>query len=225
MSLTFASACQDSALPHVVSLYDCVSFCLQDVPLNNEKQPDLQSGVIACCSAIHQSVERHSVRYFEELRRHNYVSIALTCCVLVCVHWSVQLCKISIMSNLCAAAIMLPCQTRIAWPSNLGNSIVVKTSKAPLQSLGVMAMQVTPASYLELLTTFIKLLAEKRKDIGVSRQRLEAGLSKLLTTAAQVEVMQVTCSTCVLRSPDFVGSCKLLQAQVSSNVESELYVT
>jgi len=53
------------------------------------------------------------------------------------------------------------------------------------------ALQVTPASYLELLTTFIKLLAEKRKDIGVSRQRLEAGLSKLLTTAAQVEVMQV----------------------------------
>ena len=52
-------------------------------------------------------------------------------------------------------------------------------------------LQVTPASYLELLTTFIKLLAEKRKDIGVSRQRLEAGLSKLLTTAAQVEVMQV----------------------------------
>lgn len=51
--------------------------------------------------------------------------------------------------------------------------------------------QVTPASYLELLTTFIKLLAEKRKDIGISRQRLEAGLSKLLTTAAQVEVMQV----------------------------------
>ena len=52
-------------------------------------------------------------------------------------------------------------------------------------------LQVTPASYLELLTTFIKLLAEKRKDIGVSRQRLEAGLSKLLTTAAQVELMQV----------------------------------
>ncbi len=52
-------------------------------------------------------------------------------------------------------------------------------------------LQVTPASYLELLTTFIKLLAEKRKDIGVSRQRLEAGLSKLLTTAAQVEIMQV----------------------------------
>ena len=51
-------------------------------------------------------------------------------------------------------------------------------------------LQVTPASYLELLTTFIKLLAEKRKDIGVSRQRLEAGLSKLLTTASQVEVMQ-----------------------------------
>ena len=52
-------------------------------------------------------------------------------------------------------------------------------------------LQVTPASYLELLTTFIKLLGEKRKDIGISKQRLEAGLSKLLTTATQVEVMQV----------------------------------
>ena len=51
--------------------------------------------------------------------------------------------------------------------------------------------QVTPASYLELLTTFINLLAEKRKDIGISKQRLEAGLSKLLTAASQVEVMQV----------------------------------
>ena len=50
-----------------------VCVCVQEVPLNNERQPDLQTGVIACCSAIHQSVERNSVRYFEELRRHNYV--------------------------------------------------------------------------------------------------------------------------------------------------------
>lgn len=56
----------------------------------------------------------------------------------------------------------------------------------------------TPASYLELLTTFIKLLAEKRKDIGVSKQRLEAGLSKLLTTATQVELMQVSYDMYVL---------------------------
>lgn len=50
-------------------------LCVQEVPLNNERQPDLQQGVIACCSAIHQSVERNSLRYFEELRRHNYVSL------------------------------------------------------------------------------------------------------------------------------------------------------
>lgn len=50
---------------------------------------------------------------------------------------------------------------------------------------------VTPTSYLELLTTFIKLLGEKRREIDVSRRRLETGLDKLLSTAAQVEVMQV----------------------------------
>lgn len=47
---------------------------MQDVPLDNDRQPELQKGVIACCSAIHQSVERNSALYFEQLRRHNYVS-------------------------------------------------------------------------------------------------------------------------------------------------------
>ena len=56
------------------SLLNLGGLFVQEVPLNNERQPDLQQGVIACCSAIHQSVERNSLRYFEELRRHNYVS-------------------------------------------------------------------------------------------------------------------------------------------------------
>ncbi len=45
---------------------------------------------------------------------------------------------------------------------------------------------VTPTSYLELLTTFIKLLSEKRNEISERRRRLESGLDKLLSTAAQV---------------------------------------
>ena len=48
----------------------------------------------------------------------------------------------------------------------------------------------TPTSYLELLTTFIKLLGEKREDIITQRGRLEIGLEKLMSTAAEVEVMQ-----------------------------------
>ena len=44
----------------------------------------------------------------------------------------------------------------------------------------------TPTSYLELLTTFIKLLGEKRMEINETRRRLEVGLQKLLTTAQQV---------------------------------------
>ncbi len=49
---------------------------------------------------------------------------------------------------------------------------------------------VTPTSYLELLGTFIRLLAAKRTEIMEGRRRLEVGLQKLLSTAAQVEVMQ-----------------------------------
>jgi dynein heavy chain len=60
----------------------------------------LLQGVVDSCVFIHQSVERMSLRFYEELRRHNYV---------------------------------------------------------------------TPTSYLELLTTFAKLLDEKRSEIDGKR--------------------------------------------------------
>ncbi|GBF98747.1 dynein heavy chain axonemal [Raphidocelis subcapitata] len=78
-------------------------------------------GVVSCCVAMHRSVEARSRRYYEELRRYNYV---------------------------------------------------------------------TPTSYLELLTTFLRLLGEKRTETTAQKRRLEAGLEKLTSTALQVESMQ-----------------------------------
>jgi len=49
---------------------------------------------------------------------------------------------------------------------------------------------VTPTSYLELLSTFLKLLAEKRTEVTSAKKRLESGLDKLTSTANQVEDMQ-----------------------------------
>lgn len=45
---------------------------------------------------------------------------------------------------------------------------------------------VTPTSYLELLTTFLKLLSEKRAETTAQKRRLEGGLGKLTSTAEQV---------------------------------------
>lgn len=45
---------------------------------------------------------------------------------------------------------------------------------------------VTPTSYLELLNTFLRLLGEKRADVSAAKKRLESGLDKLSSTAAQV---------------------------------------
>ncbi|KAI5076359.1 hypothetical protein GOP47_0008424 [Adiantum capillus-veneris] len=81
----------------------------------------LVSAVVEVCVYIHQSVERTSKEFYEEQRRHVYV---------------------------------------------------------------------TPTSYLELLHTYIKLLDEKREELGQLKGRLEAGLDKLETTAKDVEVMQ-----------------------------------
>ncbi len=82
---------------------------------------ELLSGVVSSCVAVHQTVEARSKKFYDELRRFNYV---------------------------------------------------------------------TPTSYLELLSTFNRLLGEKRTAIGEKRRRLEGGLQKLASTAAQVELMQ-----------------------------------
>lgn len=92
-----------------------------DTELNCVKYPNLLDGVVECCMCIHQSVDTISQRYYDELRRYNYV---------------------------------------------------------------------TPTSYLELLSTFTKLLDEKRMEISTTKSRLEIGLDKLLSTAQEVEVMQ-----------------------------------
>ena len=49
---------------------------------------------------------------------------------------------------------------------------------------------VTPTSYLELLSTYEKLLAEKREVVGGLCQRLTVGLGKLIKTGEEVAVMQ-----------------------------------
>eukprot|EP00744_Colponema_vietnamica_P000902 GILI01001554.1.p1 GENE.GILI01001554.1~~GILI01001554.1.p1 ORF type:complete len:2075 (+),score=684.51 GILI01001554.1:415-6225(+) len=50
---------------------------------------------------------------------------------------------------------------------------------------------VTPTSYLELLTVFRVLLAEKRQEVGTLKNRLQGGLDKLMHAAEQVAEMQV----------------------------------
>ncbi|KNE55583.1 hypothetical protein AMAG_01474 [Allomyces macrogynus ATCC 38327] len=50
---------------------------------------------------------------------------------------------------------------------------------------------VTPTSYLELIQTFKVLLASKRKEIQLLRNRYETGLDQLASASAQVATMQV----------------------------------
>ena len=105
------------------ALKDVAFNFFADIPLgeSDESSGKMLKAVVSSCVHIHQSVEKQSIRFFDELRRHNYV---------------------------------------------------------------------TPTSYLELLSTFIKLIDERREEIGTTRRRLEIGLAKLLSTADEVEVMK-----------------------------------
>ncbi|GMH41773.1 hypothetical protein BSKO_09683 [Bryopsis sp. KO-2023] len=49
---------------------------------------------------------------------------------------------------------------------------------------------VTPTSYLELITTFAALLAQKGTEISAAKKRCEMGLEKLEFTVKQVNIMQ-----------------------------------
>jgi dynein heavy chain, axonemal len=51
---------------------------------------------------------------------------------------------------------------------------------------------VTPTSYLELLSTYNKVLTAKRKEVGTLRDRLSIGVDKLVTTEKQVNELKAT---------------------------------
>ena len=102
------------------ALQSVANYFLNDVDTSIGDQ-DVKAGIVSACQFIHQSVEGQTKVFYEQLRRHCYV---------------------------------------------------------------------TPTSYLELLNTFIKLLGEKRQEVGVMRDRLQTGLDKLGSTAKEVAVMQ-----------------------------------
>ncbi|KAK3247674.1 hypothetical protein CYMTET_42830 [Cymbomonas tetramitiformis] len=103
------------------ALISVANTFFNDVDFGEGAGPEVADGVVKSCVFVHQSVEKMSVRFFDELRRFNYV---------------------------------------------------------------------TPTSYLEMLTTFIKVLGEKREEIKTMRHRLQVGLDKLNTTASEVQVME-----------------------------------
>ena len=51
---------------------------------------------------------------------------------------------------------------------------------------------VTPTSYLELLSTYNKVLSEKRVEVGTLRDRLTIGVDKLMSTEKAVNELQAT---------------------------------
>jgi dynein heavy chain len=51
---------------------------------------------------------------------------------------------------------------------------------------------VTPTSYLELLSTYNKVLIEKRKEVGTLRDRLKIGVDKLISTEKAVNELQAS---------------------------------
>ena len=68
---------------------------------------------------------------------------------------------------------------------------------------------VTPTSYLELLSSFGKLIGMKRQEVSTKRDRLQIGLDKLSETKKMVSVMQ---EELVILQPQLVKT----QAEVSS---------
>ena len=67
---------------------------------------------------------------------------------------------------------------------------VASTSREFLERLG-RSNYVTPTSYLELLGTYKKVLASKRLEVGTTKDRLQKGLDKMISTADMVGKLQI----------------------------------
>eukprot|EP01041_Mallomonas_annulata_P000971 gene971-1882_t len=66
--------------------------------------------------------------------------------------------------------------------------------KASIEFLNTMRRRfyVTPTSYLELLSTYNKVLIDKRKEVGTLRDRLSIGVEKLVSTEKAVNELQAS---------------------------------
>ncbi|XP_014203995.1 dynein heavy chain 7, axonemal [Copidosoma floridanum] len=76
---------------------------------------------------------------------------------------------------------------------------------------------VTPTSYLELISTFEKILAQKRKEVLDNKKRYEAGLESLNNAHVQVGKMQ---GTLVALQPKLIEATKDVE-KVLANIEKE----
>lgn len=83
---------------------------------------------------------------------------------------------------------------------------VVTTSQRMLQELK-RYNYVTPTNYLELVTGYKDLLAEKRKELGDAADKLANGLGKLDDTRAKVQVMSVELEDTKKKLQQFQQEC------------------
>ena len=68
---------------------------------------------------------------------------------------------------------------------------------------------VTPTSYLELITLFQVLLAQKRAENGKAYGRYSTGLQKLQSSSEQVAVMQIELRVSIHGGEGHVERCSL----------------
>eukprot|EP00947_MAST-08B_sp_MAST-8B-sp1_P002409 g2409.t1 len=90
---------------------------------------------------------------------------------------------------------------------------------------------VTPTSYLELLSAYVKLLVQKRKEVGTMRERLSIGVEKISSTKVQVKTMQdqLTALQPVLKTKEVevgemmvqITADKAAAAETKTKVEAE----
>ncbi|XP_048588102.1 dynein axonemal heavy chain 2 isoform X2 [Nematostella vectensis] len=67
---------------------------------------------------------------------------------------------------------------------------------------------VTPTNYLELVSGYQSLLAEKKKELGDAASKLRNGLDKIDDTRAKVEVMSVELEDATLKVAEFQKQCE-----------------
>ena len=91
--------------------------------------------------------------------------------------------------------------SNLGFPPAVENSLIVffqyihqSIEKSSIEFLSKMKRRfyVTPTSYLELLSTYNKVLLEKRKEVGTLRDRLAVGVEKLVSTEKAVNELQAS---------------------------------
>eukprot|EP00928_Gymnodinium_smaydae_P009061 TRINITY_DN13347_c0_g3_i1.p1 TRINITY_DN13347_c0_g3~~TRINITY_DN13347_c0_g3_i1.p1 ORF type:complete len:4331 (+),score=1052.12 TRINITY_DN13347_c0_g3_i1:55-13047(+) len=167
----------------------CRAFCQQNLGLQPTKANLFSAYLTRVKKNVHVCLAFSPVGDAFRNRLRMFPSL-VNCCTIDWFHdWPAEALYSVAKQQMTTAQVQLDCMEGALSMFQTMHQSVEEASKEFLRTTK-RAVYITPTSYLELLSSFVSVLASKRKQVGTQQKRYQVGLSKIADAEQQVSGLQ-----------------------------------